>query len=58
MSDAGRIKYLAGVFFTKWLCFASALAGADDPNAAPILDQQVHDWLKKGRLIPRHQQNS
>jgi hypothetical protein len=47
MSNAGRIKYLASAFFTKWLYFASALAGADDPSAAPILDKQVHDWLER-----------
>jgi hypothetical protein len=46
MSNAGRIKHLASAFFTKWLYFASALASADDPNAAPILDKQVHAWLK------------
>jgi hypothetical protein len=47
MNNAGRIKYLASAFFTKWLYFASALTSADDPNAAPILDKQVHDWLKQ-----------
>lgn len=47
MSNARHIKYLASAFFTKWLYFASALAGADDPNAAPILDKQVHDGLEK-----------
>lgn len=47
MSNAGRIKHLASAFFTKWLYFASALTSADDPNAAPILDKQVHDWLEE-----------
>lgn len=47
MNNAGRIKYLAGAFFTKWLYFASATTSADDSNAAPILDKQVHDWLQR-----------
>ncbi|WP_349816893.1 8-oxoguanine DNA glycosylase OGG fold protein [Mycobacterium antarcticum] len=47
MNNAGRIKYLGGAFFTKWLSFASALINADDPCAAPILDKQVHDWLQR-----------
>lgn len=47
MNNAGRIKYLGGAFFTKWLYFASALTNADAPCAAPILDRQVHDWLER-----------
>ncbi|MGE2817951.1 hypothetical protein ACQI5H_22820 [Mycobacterium heidelbergense] len=47
MNNTGRIKYLASAFFTKWLYFASALTSADDPNAAPILDMQVRNWLEK-----------
>lgn len=47
MNNAGRIKYLAGAFFTKWLYFASATTSADDSNAAPILDKRVHDWLHR-----------
>jgi len=47
MANAGRLKYLASAFFTKWLYFASALDSPDDPRAAPILDKQVHDWLEK-----------
>jgi hypothetical protein len=47
MNNAGRIKYLGGAFFTKWLYFTSALTSPDDPNAAPILDKQVHDWLEQ-----------
>jgi hypothetical protein len=47
MNNAGRIKYLASAFFTKWLYFASALTSADDPNAAPILDDRVREWLEK-----------
>jgi hypothetical protein len=47
MNNDGRIKYLAGAFFTKWLYFASATTSADDSNAAPILDKQVHDWLQR-----------
>jgi hypothetical protein len=45
MNNSGRIKYLASAFFTKWLYFASALTSPDDPSAAPILDNQVADWL-------------
>ncbi|MUL78818.1 hypothetical protein [Mycolicibacterium sp. CBMA 226] len=45
MANAGRLKYLASAFFTKWLYFASALDSPDDARAAPILDKQVHDWL-------------
>ena len=51
MNNAGRIKYLASAFFTKWLYFASALTDADDPFAAPILDKQVHDWLEREARI-------
>ena len=43
MCNAGRIKHLASAFFTKWLYFSSAVSDSDDPNAAPILDKQVHD---------------
>jgi hypothetical protein len=46
MSNAGRIKHLASAFFTKWLYFSSAVSDPDDPNAAPILDKRVHDWLE------------
>ena len=44
MNNEGHIKYLGGAFFTKWLYFASAVNGADDPAAAPILDKHVRDW--------------
>ena len=47
MNNAGRIKYLASAFFTKWLYFVAALTSADDLNAAPILDDQVREWLEK-----------
>lgn len=47
MNNEGRIKYLVGAFFTKWLYFASAITSADDASAAPILDKQVHDWLER-----------
>ena len=47
MNNAGRIKFLASAFFTKWLYFASALTDADAPEAAPILDKRVSDWLCK-----------
>lgn len=45
MNNEGRIKHLRASFFTKWLYFASALSGPDDPAAAPILDRQVATWL-------------
>jgi hypothetical protein len=45
MYGAGRIKYLGGAFFTKWLYFASALDGPDTAAAAPILDKRVAVWL-------------
>lgn len=56
LNNEGRIKHLAGAFFTKWLYFASATTSADDPNAAPILDKQVHDWLEReaGILVNIH----
>ncbi|MCV7274876.1 8-oxoguanine DNA glycosylase OGG fold protein [Mycolicibacter arupensis] len=51
MNNAGRIKFLASAFFTKWLYFVSALNSVDDENAAPILDKQVHDWLEQKASI-------
>lgn len=51
MNNAGRIKHLAGAFFTKWLYFASAIDSADDATAAPILDRQVQLWLKRQAAI-------
>lgn len=45
MNNEGRIKYLGSAFFTKWLYFASAVNGVNDPAAAPILDRQVAKWL-------------
>lgn len=56
LNNDGRIKHLAGAFFTKWLYFASATTSADDPNAAPILVKQVHDWLEReaGILVNIH----
>lgn len=47
MYGPGRIRYLGGAFFTKWLYFASAVNGADSRDAAPILDKQVVDWLNE-----------
>lgn len=45
MNNSGRIKYLGPAFFTKWLYFASAVADVNSPEAAPILDKQVTDWI-------------
>ncbi|MBF9315810.1 hypothetical protein [Mycobacteroides chelonae] len=47
MNNSGRIKYLGPAFFTKWLYFASAVTDVDSPEAAPILDKQVADWIRK-----------
>lgn len=47
MNNDGRIKYLGAAFFTKWLYFASAVSGPDDPDAAPILDMQVAGWVRR-----------
>lgn len=46
MNNEGGVKHLGSAYFTKWLYFASALNGPDDPDAAPILDKQVIGWLK------------
>ncbi|WP_143101905.1 hypothetical protein [Amycolatopsis marina] len=45
MYGTGRIKYLGGAYFTKWLYFVSAVDGPDTPAAAPILDKRVAVWL-------------
>lgn len=45
MNNDNRIKHLGAAYFTKWLYFASAVNDADDPDAAPILDAQVAQWL-------------
>lgn len=50
MNNAGKIPYLGGAFFTKWLYFASAVDGIADPNAAPILDAQVAGWLRANHV--------
>lgn len=42
----GRIKYLGGAFFTKWLYFATNDGDPDAAGAAPILDQVVARWLQ------------
>ncbi|WP_153040199.1 hypothetical protein [Actinoplanes sp. TFC3] len=46
MNNDGKVAYLGGAFFTKWLYFTTAIAGIADPNAAPILDAQVATWLR------------
>lgn len=47
MNNGGHIKYLGSSYFTKWLYFASAVAGPDDTSAAPILDDTIADWLNE-----------
>lgn len=45
MNNKGRIKYLRGPFFTKWLYFTTAVSSIDEEGAAPILDKRVRDWV-------------
>lgn len=45
MNNNGRIKYLRGPFFTKWLYFTTAVNSIDEEGAAPILDKRVRDWI-------------
>lgn len=47
MNNSGGIKHLGAAFFTKWLYFASAIQGPDDPVAAPIIDSKVTGWLNE-----------
>lgn len=47
MNNKGRIKYLRGPFFTKWLYFTTAVNSIDEEGAAPILDKRVRDWMSK-----------
>lgn len=47
MNNEGHIKHLGSSYFTKWIYFSSALAGPDDPSAAPILDDTITDWLNE-----------
>lgn len=47
MYNEGAIKHFGRSYFTKWLYFASALEGPDDPAAAPILDDKITAWLGK-----------
>lgn len=47
MNNGGHIKYLGSSYFTKWIYFSSALSGPDDPEAAPILDDTITDWLNE-----------
>lgn len=45
MNNEGKIKYLGGAFFTKWIAFASMVGSVDGPEVAPILDKRVCDWV-------------
>ncbi|MFV2019380.1 hypothetical protein [Micromonospora sp. LOL_023] len=40
----------AGRSFTTWLFMTTAVDGIADPNAAPIVDGQVANWLCAQRL--------
>ncbi|GAB2622895.1 hypothetical protein [Pseudactinotalea suaedae] len=46
LNNQGRIPYLRGAFFTKWLYFASAANSLDGEGVAPILDKRVRDWIR------------
>lgn len=45
MNNEGKIKYLGGAFFSKWLAFSSMVGSVDGPEVAPILDKRVRDWI-------------
>lgn len=45
MNNEGKIKYLGGAFFSKWLAFSSMVGSIDGPEVAPILDKRVRDWI-------------
>lgn len=45
MNNEGKIKYLGGAFFTKWLAYTSMVNSVDGPEVAPILDERVRDWI-------------
>lgn len=54
MNNEGKIGYLGGAFFTKWLAFTSMVYSIDGPEVAPILDKRVRDWISEqtsGQLI-------
>ena len=43
--NEGALKHFKMSYLTKWLYFASARGGLDDPRVAPILDTRVADWF-------------
>jgi hypothetical protein len=45
MNTHSRIKHLGSSYFTKWLHFCSATSAVEGPDAAPILDDQIINWL-------------
>lgn len=51
LNNAGKVPYLGGPFFTKWLYFATAVDGIADLRAAPILDAQVAGWLRAQQVM-------
>lgn len=52
MNNEGRILHLRSSYFTKWLYFTSAGDGPDDPNAAPIFDDRIVEWIKGPGGVP------
>lgn len=45
MNNEGKINYLGGAFFSKWLAFSSMINSVDGEEVAPILDKRVRDWI-------------
>lgn len=45
MNNDGKVKYLGGAYFTKWMSFSSMISDMDGPEVAPILDKRVRDWI-------------
>lgn len=46
MNNEGKVKYLGGAFFTKWIAFNSMVDSIDGAEVAPILDKRVRDWIE------------
>jgi hypothetical protein len=45
MNTHARIKHFGSSYFTKWLYFCSVTSEVDGEGAAPILDDQIINWL-------------
>lgn len=50
MNNEGKVKHLGSSYFTKWLAFASMTGEIDGPEVAPILDEQVINWINKNTM--------